>query len=126
MTTTSWLGSWDGYTLKAITPANAVKAGIGTTAIGKSSLPVYWDGSKFVAITSYEGKAATAGTADSASRLNITSTDNAIARFNGTNGAIQNSTATISDNGTMTIKGKLIVNPSYDTSNSYNEGIRIN
>jgi hypothetical protein len=26
----------------------------------------------------------------------------------------------------MTIKGKLIVNPSYDTSNSYNEGIRIN
>ena len=26
----------------------------------------------------------------------------------------------------MNIKGKLIVNPSYDTSNSYNEGIRIN
>ena len=26
----------------------------------------------------------------------------------------------------MNIKGKLIVNPSYNTSNSYNEGIRIN
>ena len=53
MTTTSWLGSWDGYTLKAITPANAVKAGIGTTAIGTASQPIYWDGSKFVAGNSH-------------------------------------------------------------------------
>lgn len=54
------------------------------------------------------------------------STDNAVVRFDGTTGDIQDSTATISDSGTMNIKGKLIVNPSYDTSNSYNEGIRIN
>ena len=67
------------------------------------------------------------GNATTASRLNITSTDDAIARFDGTNGTIQDSTATINDKGTMIIKGKLVVNPSYDTtSNSFNEGIRIN
>lgn len=53
MTTTSWLGSWDGYTLKAITPANAIKAGIGTTAIGSANQSIYWDGSKFVAGNSH-------------------------------------------------------------------------
>ena len=41
------------------------------------------------------------GNASSASRLNITSTDNAIARFDGTNGTIQDSTVTIDDNGSM-------------------------
>lgn len=60
MLSTSWLGSWDGYTLKAITPANAVKSGIGTTAIGSDTKPVYWTGSAFAAISSYEGTAATA------------------------------------------------------------------
>lgn len=60
MSSTSWLGSWDGYTLKAITPANAVKSGIGTTAIGSVTKPVYWTGSAFAAISSYEGTAATA------------------------------------------------------------------
>jgi len=42
---------------------------MGTTAIGKSSLPVYWNGSQFTTITSYEGKAATAGTADIANSV---------------------------------------------------------
>jgi hypothetical protein len=74
MTSTSWLGSWDAstsgeYRLRAITPANAIKSGIGTTAIGKASLPVYWNGNNFVTITSYEGKAATAGVADSANAV---------------------------------------------------------
>ena len=60
MSSTSWLGSWDGYTLKAISPANAVKSGIGTTAIGSTTKPIYWTGSAFAAISSYEGTAATA------------------------------------------------------------------
>ena len=47
------------------------------------------------------------GNADSASRLNISSTDNAIARFDGTNGAIQNSTATLSDEGHLSVSGKI-------------------
>lgn len=47
------------------------------------------------------------GNADSASRLNISSTDNAIARFDGTNGTIQNSTATLSDEGHLSVSGKI-------------------
>ena len=39
--------------------------------------------------------------ADTASRLNISSTDNAIARFNGTDGTIQNSRAIIDDTGNV-------------------------
>lgn len=68
MTSASWLGSWDAstsgeYRLRAISPANAIKSGIGTTAIGSSTQPVYWTGAAFGAITSYEGNAATATTA---------------------------------------------------------------
>ena len=57
----------------------------------------------------------------------VESTDEAIVRFNGTDGTVQNSTATINDNGTMIIKSQLVIDPSYDTSlTSYNQGIRIN
>lgn len=37
---------------------------MGGSAKGSANLPVYWDGTKWEAITSYGGKAATAGTAD--------------------------------------------------------------
>lgn len=37
---------------------------MGGSAKGSTNLPVYWDGTKWEAITSYGGKAATAGTAD--------------------------------------------------------------
>lgn len=37
---------------------------MGNTAKGSSSVPVYWTGSAWAAITSYSGKASTAGTAD--------------------------------------------------------------
>ena len=57
----------------------------------------------------------------------VESTDNAIVRFNGTDGTVKDSTATINNNGTMTINGRLVVNPNKDTSSeNYNEGIRIN
>jgi hypothetical protein len=54
MSSTSWLGSWDStvsgeYRLRAISPANALKSAIGTTAIGTTTTPIYWDGSKFAA-----------------------------------------------------------------------------
>lgn len=32
-----------------ITPANALKSAVGTTAIGAAATPIYWDGSKFAA-----------------------------------------------------------------------------
>ena len=51
MTSTSWLGSWDGYNLRAISPANAVKSALGTSAIGAAGTPIYWNGSSFVAGT---------------------------------------------------------------------------
>lgn len=37
---------------------------MGSTAKGSSTVPVYWTGSAWAAITSYDGKASTAGTAD--------------------------------------------------------------
>lgn len=40
----------------------------------------------------------------------ITSTDNAIVRYNGTSGQVQDSTATIDDNGNLSIKGTLNLN----------------
>lgn len=54
MGSTSWLGSWDAstsgkYRLRAISPANAIKSGIGSTAIGAAGTPIYWNGSNFVA-----------------------------------------------------------------------------
>ena len=105
-------------------------AQVGTSDIGSATQPVYMTATGVI----------TAGTAlkalaykDSLTSSDVgaitklsSSTDNAIVRFDGTSGQVQDSTATINDTGTMTIKGKLIVNPSYDTSNSYNEGIRIN
>lgn len=57
MASTSWLGSWDGYTLKAISPANAVKSGVGTSAIGGTAKPIYWTGSAFSAISATVGSA---------------------------------------------------------------------
>jgi hypothetical protein len=48
---------------------------MGSTAIGKSTKPIYWTGSAFAGISSYEGKSATAGIADKISDL--TSSDNA-------------------------------------------------
>lgn len=48
----------------------------------------------------------------------VTSTDDAVVRFNGTNGDIQNSGAILTDGGT------LCINPT--TAASFNEGIRIN
>lgn len=44
----------------ATTAAAALKNLIGTTAIGSSTKPIYWSGSAFAAISSYEGNAATA------------------------------------------------------------------
>lgn len=58
----------------------------------KSDWMVYSDASGNVTLNG------NANTATSATRLNITSTDNAIARFDGTNGTIQNSAATLDDN----------------------------
>lgn len=49
------------------------------------------------------------GNAATASRLNITSTDNAIARFDGTNGTIQNSGVTIDDNNNINTTGNIII-----------------
>jgi hypothetical protein len=46
----------------------------------------------------------------------VTSTDNAIARFNGTSGAIQNSTVTVADNGTIITDGEIEWGSSTSTS----------
>ena len=62
-----------------------------------------------------------------ASKAAIVTTTNAIARYSDTTGSFSDSTTTINDNGTITVKGKIMVNPSYDTtSNNYNDGVRIN
>lgn len=72
--------------------------------------------------TNYSGKAATAGTADKATAdadnntisttyvKKVTSTDDAIARFNGDAGAIQDSKITIDDNGTMSFLAEQDIN----------------
>jgi len=57
MTSTSWLGSWDGYKLRTISPANAVKSAVGTTQIGGTTTPIYWTGSAFNAGTALSGGA---------------------------------------------------------------------
>lgn len=65
---------------------------------------------------------------DGAVRSTTSSTDNAIARFDGTTGKIiQNSTATIDDHGSLKLKGHITLDPAYDsTNNLYNQGLRIN
>ena len=51
--------------VKTITLPEYTLAGLmGSTAKGSATLPVYWTGSAWAAITSYSGKASTAGTAD--------------------------------------------------------------
>ena len=50
----------DGGTTKYTTYNNARKALIGTSIIGSPTKPIYWNGSTFVEITSYDGNAATA------------------------------------------------------------------
>mgnify|MGYP001030365291 CR=1 FL=1 len=51
--------------IKTVTLPEYTLAGLmGSTAKGSSTLPVYWTGSAWAAITSYSGKASTAGTAD--------------------------------------------------------------
>lgn len=68
-----------------------ISAEVSTATLGSTSLPVWVDGGVIKAITSYEGTAAKATAA------NITSTDNAIVRFDGTEGKFQNSGVTIDD-----------------------------
>ena len=51
--------------VKTITLPEYTLAGLmGSTAKGSATLPVYWTGSAWATITSYSGKASTAGTAD--------------------------------------------------------------
>ena len=51
--------------IKTVTLPEYTLAGLmGSTAKGSATLPVYWTGSAWAAITSYSGKASTAGTAD--------------------------------------------------------------
>ncbi len=51
--------------VKTVTLPEYTLAGLmGSTAKGSATLPVYWTGSAWAAITSYSGKASTAGTAD--------------------------------------------------------------
>lgn len=51
--------------VKTVTLPEYTMAGLmGSTAKGSATLPVYWTGSAWAAITSYSGKASTAGTAD--------------------------------------------------------------
>ena len=51
--------------VKTVTLPEYTLAGLmGSTAKGSSTLPVYWTGSAWATITSYSGKASTAGTAD--------------------------------------------------------------
>lgn len=52
----------NGGATKYITKANALKAMVGSSAIGSSTNPIYWTGSAFNAITSYSGTAALTGT----------------------------------------------------------------
>ena len=93
--------------LRAPTTSGGTTFGPGTSGhiLTSNGTSAYW-------AQSFEGNAA------SATRLNISSTDDAIARFDGVNGLVQNSTAKITDGGT------LIINPG--NTNGYTEGIRIN
>lgn len=51
--------------IKTVTLPEYTLAGLmGSTAKGSATLPVYWTGSAWATITSYSGKASTAGTAD--------------------------------------------------------------
>lgn len=51
--------------VKTVTLPEYTMAGLmGSTAKGSATLPVYWTGSTWATITSYSGKASTAGTAD--------------------------------------------------------------
>lgn len=51
--------------VKTVTLPEYTMAGLmGSTAKGSATLPVYWTGSAWATITSYSGKASTAGTAD--------------------------------------------------------------
>ena len=101
-----------------ITPANALKSAIGTTAIGAEKTPIYWNGSSFAAGTTLKNLAYKDSlTASDIPDLSgtyvkkVTSTDNAIVRFDGTGGQIQNSGAIIDDHNNISVSSIL--------SNSY-------
>lgn len=97
-----------------ITPANALKSAIGTTAIGAAKTPIYWDGSKFTGGTALKNLAYKDSlTASDIPDLSgtyvkkVTSTDNAIVRFDGTGGQIQNSGTIIDDNNNISVSSIL-------------------
>lgn len=97
-----------------ITPANALKSAVGTTAIGAAKTPIYWDGSKFAAgdvlkNLAYKDSLIASDIPDLSETYvkKVTSTDNAIARFDGTGGQIQNSGVIIDDNNNISVSSIL-------------------
>lgn len=100
-----------------ITPANALKSAIGTTAIGAEKTPIYWNGSGFSTGTALKNLAykdsLTANDIPDISGTyikKVSSTDEAIVRFNGTDGSVQNSNITINDNGSISFPTEQDVN----------------
>ena len=102
-----------------ITPANALKSAIGTTTIGAAATPIYWDGSKIVAGTAL-GTASQK--AESYFVKAITSTDEAIVRFSGTTGQVQDSKVTMNDNGTITLPTEQDINLRMNRKNAQGGG----
>ncbi len=80
LTTTSF--SNDGIT-QWISKANALKSLMGTSKIGENSLPIYWTGSAFGTISSYEGNAASADKLKTAQKLKVALGSTTDATFDG-------------------------------------------
>lgn len=83
------------------TPANVVKAGVGTSSIGGTSTPIYWNGSSFVAGTSYANSSVgTAGYATTASQATHAATADTAGTATFANSALE-----FSSNATVTLTG---------------------
>lgn len=91
---------------------------IGNGAIGSSTQPIYWDGDSFEPIASYEGNS------NSATRANLTTTANAIAKYSNTTGTFANSGVTIDSSNNISTAGSATVQHLYifgnQTSNKTN------